>query len=55
MNKDERDKQHDNDLDRALDNVELKLDDLEYVAGGAAHFPNLTVRPDPPEENKSKK
>ena len=52
MNKDERDKQHDNDLDRALDSVEFKLDDLEYVAGGAQHFPNLTVRPRLDEESK---
>lgn len=52
MNKDERDKQHDNDLDRALDSVELKLDDLEYVAGGGPHFPNLTVRPNLDEVSK---
>ena len=33
------------DIDFSIDDVELDLEDLEYITGGAPHFPNLTVRP----------
>lgn len=33
------------DIDFSIDAIELDLEDLEYITGGAPHFPNLTVRP----------